>query len=205
MLAAVLGGERAETRRSRRREEGVHPAAQGRAAGLDAGARPLPATQGGEGGPRGRPMVLTKPELIASSAERGPHPAAPREQDRPLDARLPSLAEAAQHARAAKYLSVMGPSLVQAEGRSVRPGRWTEAMKTAGRAGFRQTLAAIAAHGDAYATLLGGRVDADLRAEIDLFGKKNSRGLLHRLLVLCGCAAYRPTVVCTQGLVAARI
>lgn len=91
-----------------------------------------------------------------------------------------------------KYLSLMGPSLVQAaKAGAFDLAGWTEGLKTAEARDFDQTLAVIAAHGDAYATLLGGMSDADLRAEIDLFGKKTSRGVFIVYFALCGCAAYR--------------
>ena len=54
-----------------------------------------------------------------------------------------------------------------------------------------QTLATIAAHTDAYATLLADTSAADFRAEIDMFGSKTTRGAFIVNLVLCGCAAYR--------------
>ena len=91
-----------------------------------------------------------------------------------------------------KYLSVMGPSLVQfAKSGGFDPAVWTAATKEAETRSLDQTLAAIAAHRDAYATLLGGMSDADFRAEIDMFGSKTTRGAFILNLVLCGCAAYR--------------
>ena len=42
-----------------------------------------------------------------------------------------------------------------------------------------------------YAALLADVSDADLRAEIDLFGGKATRGVFIVNQVLCGCAAYR--------------
>ncbi len=56
---------------------------------------------------------------------------------------------------------------------------------------FDQTIAAIAAHSDLYASLLGDMSDADFRAEIEMFGNKTTRGAFIVNLVLCGCAAYR--------------
>ena len=91
-----------------------------------------------------------------------------------------------------KYLSVMGPSLVQAaKTGGFDPAVWTAATKEAEARNFDQTIATIAAHRDAYATLLGGMSDADFRAEIDMFGNKTTRGAFIVNLVLCGCAAYR--------------
>ena len=139
-------------------------------------------------------MVLTKPELItslqnevrillhlASKIDRSTLDYRPSPKQRSTLGLL-------------QYLSLMGPSLVQAANAGrFDPADWTEALKTADARDFDQTLAAIAAHADAYATLLGGMSDADLRAEIDPFGNgnKTSRGAFIVNLVLCGCAAYR--------------
>ena len=91
-----------------------------------------------------------------------------------------------------KYLSIMGPTLVQAaQAGGFDPAVWTAVEKTAEARDFDQTLAAIAAHRDVYATLLADLSDADFRAEIDMFGSKTTRGAFIVNLVLCGCAAYR--------------
>ena len=91
-----------------------------------------------------------------------------------------------------KYLSVMGPGLVRAaKAGTFDPAVWTVAEKEASARNFEQTLAAIAAHRQEYATLLGDLSDADFRAEIEMFGRKTTRGAFIVNLVLCGCAAYR--------------
>jgi hypothetical protein len=91
-----------------------------------------------------------------------------------------------------KYLSVMGPAFVQAAKQGFDTAGWTAAKEAADARDFDQTLLAIAAHADAYATLLGDMSDADLRAEIAGFdGSKTTRGAFIVNLVLCGCAAYR--------------
>ena len=91
-----------------------------------------------------------------------------------------------------KYLSVMGPGLVQvAKAGAFDSAVWTVAEQAAEARDFDQTLAAIAAHTDAYASLLADVSDADFRAEIEMFGSKTTRGAFIVNLVLCGCAAYR--------------
>ena len=91
-----------------------------------------------------------------------------------------------------KYLSMMGPTLVlAAKGGPFDPAAWTAAAKAAEARDFDQTIAAIAAQSDLYASLLGDLSEADLRAEIDGFGSKTSRGAFLVNLVLSGCAAYR--------------
>jgi hypothetical protein len=91
-----------------------------------------------------------------------------------------------------KYLSIMGPALV----RSARTGSfdveaWTAADNAARARDFDQTLAAIAEHRETYAALLGDMSDDDFRTEIEMFGRKVTRGSFITNMVLCGCAAYR--------------
>ncbi|HEY7444317.1 MAG TPA: hypothetical protein VH701_17940 [Vicinamibacterales bacterium] len=91
-----------------------------------------------------------------------------------------------------KYLTIMGPALVEAaRNGKFDPAAWTAAEKAAEARNFDQTLAAIAAHSDGYAKLLGGMSDTDFREEIEMFGSKTSRGAFIVNMVLCGCAAYR--------------
>ena len=91
-----------------------------------------------------------------------------------------------------KYLAIMGPSMVQAaRAGGFDPAVWTEAEQAAAVRDFDQTVAAIAGHTEAYATMLGGLSDDDFRAEIEMFGRKTTRGAFIVNLVLCGCAAYR--------------
>ena len=91
-----------------------------------------------------------------------------------------------------RYLSRMGPMLVHA----AKSGTFDlEAAKAATDAAnardFDQTIAEIAKHKDAYASLMAGVSDADLRGEIEMFGNRTTRGAFIVNLVLCGCAAYR--------------
>jgi hypothetical protein len=91
-----------------------------------------------------------------------------------------------------KYLSIMGPELVKAaKAGTFDPAVWTVAQTAAEARDFDQTVAAIAAQTDDYASLLADVSDADLRAEIEMFGRKTIRGPFIVNLVLCGCAAYR--------------
>ena len=91
-----------------------------------------------------------------------------------------------------KYLSMMGPGLVQvAKVGAFDPVAWTTAENAADAQDFDQTIAAIAAQATAYETLLSDVSDADMRAEVTMFGRTTSRGSVIVNLVLCGCAAYR--------------
>ena len=91
-----------------------------------------------------------------------------------------------------QYLSIMGPALVKvARAGTFEPAAWTAAEHAAAARNLDQTLAAIAAQKDEYATLLGEMSDAYFRAEVALLGQKTSRGAFIVNLVLSGCAAYR--------------
>ena len=91
-----------------------------------------------------------------------------------------------------RYLTMMGPALVQAaKTATFDTAAWTAAERAAQARDFDQTLAAIAEHANVYPALLADVSDDDLREEIDLFGEKTTRGAFIVNLVLCGCAAYR--------------
>mgnify|MGYP001572851941 CR=1 FL=1 len=91
-----------------------------------------------------------------------------------------------------RYLSMMGPALVRAaKTAEFDLEAWTADEKAAAARDFDQTLAAIAEQTDGYARQLADLSDADLRAEVEMFGDRSSRGAFLVNLVLCGCAAYR--------------
>ena len=91
-----------------------------------------------------------------------------------------------------RYLSVMGPRWLQiAKAGTFDSAAWTAAERAAEARDFDQTLLAIAAHADAYATLLADVSDADFRAELDGVGVKTTRGAFIVTYVLCECAVYR--------------
>lgn len=91
-----------------------------------------------------------------------------------------------------RYLSLMGPQLVQgAKAGAFDPAAWGAAQAVAEKRDLQATVAAIAAHADTYAALLGDMSDADFRTEIEMFGRRMSRGAFIVSMVLGGCAAYR--------------
>lgn len=91
-----------------------------------------------------------------------------------------------------RYLSLMGPSLIQvAKAGTFDPAAFTAAIAEADGRDFDQTLAVIATHKEAYASLLADVSDSDFREEVEIFGNKTTRGAFIVNLVLCGCAAYR--------------
>jgi hypothetical protein len=137
-------------------------------------------------------MVLTKPELITAlqSEVRILLHLASKIDPAKLDYRpTPKQRSTIELLR---YLSIMGPFLVQAAKNGWDPEAWAAAAKDAEARNFDETVKVIAGHADTYATQLGAMSDADLRSEMDGFdGKKVSRGAFIVNLVLCGCAAYR--------------
>ena len=137
-------------------------------------------------------MVLTKPELIASLQDEVRillHLASKIDRAK-LDYRPTPKQRSTMELL--QYLTVMGPGLIgAAKAGTFDAAAWTVAEDAAKKRDFDATLAAIAAHKGAYAELLADLSDADLRAEIDMFGNKTSRGAFIVNLVLCGCAAYR--------------
>ena len=91
-----------------------------------------------------------------------------------------------------RYLTMMGPALVQAaRDNTFDTAAWTAAEEAANGLDFAQVTAAIAAQRDGYAALLDDLSDADYRAEVEIFGPKTSRGSFIVNNVLSGCAAYR--------------
>lgn len=137
-------------------------------------------------------MVLTKTELITSLQNEVRillHLAGKVDRDhldyRPTPGQRSTL-------ELLRYLTIMGPALVgAAKAGDFNAEAWTAAETTAASLDFDQTLETLAALPALYQTLLGDLSDADLRAEIAIFGMPSSRGAFIVNQVLCGCAAYR--------------
>ena len=91
-----------------------------------------------------------------------------------------------------RYLSVMGPALVEVAQTGVfDPARWTVAEQHAAGFDFDQTVAAIAALHDTYARVLGDLSDDDYRTVVTVWDVPTTRGAFIVAYVLCGHAAYR--------------
>jgi hypothetical protein len=137
-------------------------------------------------------MVLTKPELIAAlqNEVRILLHLAEKVDETNLGYRpTPKQRSTIELLR---YLSMMGPTLVEAaKAGTFDDDAWTTTEKAAAARTFEQTMDAIRAQSDAYASLLAGVSDDDLRAEIEMFGDRTTRGACLVRWVLCGCAAYR--------------
>ena len=95
-----------------------------------------------------------------------------------------------------QYMAIMGPTQLTVIEHGVfdRPtlsATWRPAEAKAEKMSFDQAVAAIGAQSDEYARRLGAWTDADFRQEVDVFGRKSSRGSLVITLVVNGHAAYR--------------
>lgn len=91
-----------------------------------------------------------------------------------------------------RYLTVMGPGLIQAANHGFDREIWGKATEEANARDFDQTLAALANHPAEYERLVGAMSDADFRATMTGFdGQPTTRGAFITYLVLGGCAAYR--------------
>jgi hypothetical protein len=96
-----------------------------------------------------------------------------------------------------QYLTIMGPMLVRfVKGSGFDPAAWTAEKNAADARDFDQTLAAIAGQRDFFARELGSMSDEDFRGEIEMFGRKTTRGAFLVNMVLCGYAAYRTQLFC---------
>jgi len=97
-----------------------------------------------------------------------------------------------------RYLTIMGPNVITAIKAGAFDGAAFGAAQAAANAmNFDQVVAAIEKQSGDYATQLGAFSDADFRGEIEMFGRKSSRGSLVVNLVLSGFAAYRTQLFCT--------
>ena len=77
-----------------------------------------------------------------------------------------------------QYLTYMGPMLLRyAKGEKMDADAWTPIVQAAGARDFDQTLAAIEAHQDTYAALVGDMEERAFRAEVPAFdGTKTTCG-----------------------------
>ena len=138
-------------------------------------------------------MVLTKPELIAALQDEVRILLHLTSKIDPAKLDYRPTPKQRSTVELLKYLSMMGPALVEAAKSGVFDGAaWGAAEQAAAARSYEQALAAITGQPAAYAALLAEVSDDDLRAEIDPFGAgRSSRGAFLVTQVLCGCAAYR--------------
>jgi hypothetical protein len=95
-----------------------------------------------------------------------------------------------------QYLAIMGPIHV----RAIKAGAfdldawrnmWRNEEAAAKLMNLEDVKSAIGKQSALFAELVGSCADADLRADIEMFGRKGSRGSMFVSLVLCHYAAYR--------------
>jgi hypothetical protein len=141
-------------------------------------------------------MVLTKDELIASLKNEVRillHLASkvdPAKLDFRPTPKQRSMLELLQ------YMTIMGPIHLRAvKAAAFDMDAWRNAWQTgevaAKAMNLEQATDSIAKQPALFAELLGSCSDADLRAEIEMFGTKASRGSMIVSLVLCHYSAYR--------------
>jgi hypothetical protein len=95
-----------------------------------------------------------------------------------------------------QYLAIMGPIHVRAiKAPAFDLAAWRNMWRTEEAAAKLMNLenvkSAIGKQSALFAELLGSCSDADLRTEIEMFGRKGSRGSMFVNLVLCHYVAYR--------------
>ena len=91
-----------------------------------------------------------------------------------------------------RYLSYLGPALVQAAKSGFDRSAWAAEIEAAAARDLDQTLALIADQPGRYAALLGPMSDGDFRTSMVGFdGIPTTRGAFIVKMVLGGCAAYR--------------
>ena len=137
-------------------------------------------------------MVLTRAELLASLKNEARiliHLAGkvdPKMLDYRPTPKQRSMLELLQ------YLTFMGPTYVDlAKSGHFDPAAWAVLARAASALTFDQVMGVLAAQGDDYEKRLASLSDSDMRAETELFGRKQSRGSFLVNVLLCSCAAYR--------------
>jgi hypothetical protein len=95
-----------------------------------------------------------------------------------------------------QYMSMMGPSLVAVIKTGNFQAIWKPAQEAAKKLSYEQTVAAIQKQSDEYAHLLSDWTEGEFRAEVEMFGRKSSRGSILVNMVLGGHAAYRTQLFC---------
>jgi hypothetical protein len=94
-----------------------------------------------------------------------------------------------------KYLTNMGPELVKgAKAGAFDVESWTKATQAAEARDFAQTVQALAAQSETYASLISPMTDEELGQTINMFGAPMSKGAFLVNLVLSGHAAYRTQI-----------
>jgi hypothetical protein len=140
-------------------------------------------------------MVLTKTELIGSlqNEVRILLHLADKVDARSIDYRpTPKQRSTIEWLR---YLTIMGPTLANAARTGTFDGEaWAAAGKASSTMSLEQVKAAIAAQSATFATIIEAIPDADFRTEIEMFGRKHTKGTFLVNMVIGGYAAYRTQI-----------
>ncbi len=140
-------------------------------------------------------MVFTKAELIGSLAHEVNilHHLAGKVDARSIDYRpTPKQRSTIEWLR---YLTIMGPELIKAtKAGAFDPAAWTAEEQRTATLTLDQLREALAGQPAAIAAELEGMSDTDFRSEIEMFGRKSTRGSFLVTHVLCGYAAYRAQI-----------
>jgi len=100
-----------------------------------------------------------------------------------------------------QYMAIMGPTQAAiiktgAFDRAAMMSAWGTAETRSKTMSFDQAVSAIEKQSDEYARVLSEWTEADFRGEVEMFGRKSTRGSLLVNLVLSGYAAYRTQLFC---------
>lgn len=91
-----------------------------------------------------------------------------------------------------QYLSFMGPTMVRAASEGgFDPNAWQREQEAAAGRDFDETLKSIAAMSDSFERLLTAMDERDFRSDLEMFGRKGTKGSFLVNTVLAGYAAYR--------------
>lgn len=91
-----------------------------------------------------------------------------------------------------RYMNTMAPALVDAiKNGAFDPSKFQALTEAASKLDFSGVVAGIGKQSESLAQAIGAMSDTDLRGEIEMFGRKTTRGSILVNMVLSGFAAYR--------------
>jgi len=94
-----------------------------------------------------------------------------------------------------RYLTIMGPELIKAtKAGAFDRAAWGVVEQAASKLTLDQVKTALVGQREFIASELATMSDADFRGEIEMFGRKSTRGAFLVTHVLCGYAAYRAQI-----------
>lgn len=137
-------------------------------------------------------MVLTKTELIAALQKEVGILVHLAEKLDPMSADYRPTPKQRSSLELLRYLTAMGPALVQAaKVGQFDPADWQARLEKANTLDVSGVIAALKEQKQTYAALVGEMPDEEFRKPFELFGTSGSKGAFIVNMVLGGCAAYR--------------